>query len=246
MYTDTYDKIESTIKKSDYYVQMCLCVEIFYSIIMIGSVATLLLYWLDNVIGWIVFGCALAISLLSLYCLYFKTIYNVSNSADFLVAKSADDLSSCKPLKRYEIYRLDKMCRLSKILKHTKPSVIHIIKSCKITTKDGLKEAIEHFRFKSQTTRQPQIDTIAVLALAVGVIGYLLNAESLPSGISVPIFSAALAIVFMICLLVMYFGRRFFAPYRKKAFYERVENALSEICALNMLTARGRKRISDK
>ncbi len=146
-----------------------------------------------------------------------------------------------KKINRSCFFNVKKVFSLMKELKKTKPPILDIIRENGITTKDGLEEAISHYRFKAMSTRQLHIDMFAILALTISIMSYFLNKIDLPQNIFIMTSTIILIIVFLVYILIICVCKRVFAEYGKKAFYTRIENALSEMRALNKLNTRGRK-----
>ncbi len=232
---NVYKNIEDEIKKTDFYTRESLLIDILYFAIIICICSTFWLFMFDTTIGWVVVAIIFVLFIIIWYIINFKIVYEISHS---IINK---DLQPFKEINRSCFLKVKTVFALMKKLKKTKPPILDIIRENGITTKDGLEEAISHYRFKATSTRQLRIDIFAILALSISVMGYFLNNLNLPRNIFLMTSAIILTFVFIIYILLIIICKKMFAQYGEKAFYTRIENALSEIRALNKLSTRGRK-----
>ncbi len=240
MDASVYEKIETEIKTKDYYMRESFLNSVVYIALCIVLPMNVWLVVLYKYIGWIVLVSEILLFAFIMHIIKFKLVYQISRLHNL----NNEDPEST--VKRSEIFNLKKVDLIAKKLKTCKPNMLEILKQFGITTKDGLEEAIEHYRFKLNNSAHISVNFLALFTSGVSIISFFLNYENIQMNFSKIIVIIILILIFIVYLLVLYIYRTIFYKYSKNAFYSRIENALSEIRALNKLTTRGRKKKEDR
>lgn len=236
MDASVYEKIETEIKTKDYYMRESFLNSVIYIVICIVLPINIGLVIVYKYIGWITLASEIVLFCIIMYLIKFKLVYQISRL--FNLNNEVPDST----VKRSEIFNIKKVVLIAKKLKTYKPNMLEILKQFGITTKDGLEEAIEHYRFKLNNSAHISINFLALFTSGISIISFFLNYENIKMNFSKIIVIIILILIFFVYLLVLYLYKTIFYQYSKKAFYSRIENSLSEIRALNKLTSRGRKK----
>ena len=241
MLNNTYEKIDNELKQSDYARQINSMDFVTFSLLLIVAMTTTGILFVNKILAIGIFiGLSLSIVLIE-YAILFRALHNVSRRTMYLDCASRKDLQAVSILKKSDFFRVHKILKLQRIIKNTLPSLRKILKANGITNNEGRNEYLSHIRIVTQSLGDSHNGLPTLITLGVSILSILLmNVEMSfrESLFAVGIISALIAMFYFSFLFVKYL---FLKAYGKKAFYMKIEAALSEMQAKSKNTVRKKK-----
>ncbi|MDE5563203.1 MAG: hypothetical protein K2J01_06645 [Clostridiales bacterium] len=235
MDTTIYNKIEKEIKKTDYYMREYFITNIIYYIFSILISVTIPIIMLYNNTGWIALSSEFVLLAFFIQFVKFKIVYEISHTEYY------DSIKQIGLTKRLDFFNFTKIDQMAKILKKENLPVLKIIIKCGIATNEGLEEIIKHYRFRASESKQLPVDFIAIFTSYISIVGLLISEKESYMQVTSIMLVLILIIIFLVYIAVLCLSRITFAKFSKKAFYTRIECALSEIRALDKLSSNEEK-----
>lgn len=247
MEKNIYNNIEREVKKYKHFGMDNRLDYILMFVFYFLMLASAILIIFNSKIGWPVLGAILLCMSLSstiapsiIVVKYFKNENNRKIIQSILAEKAKtekkskkllNELDFSKPLKwgfAFTNFRVD---YLKKLILQTYPSILEIIKKHGITTSDALKEAIEHYRSKIETTKEFKFSLIPILSLILPLVSTFFKDNTI--SIIITITLTTLSII--LYSIINWYKSTYYIQYSKKSFYKNMEQALSEIYISNEL-----------